>query len=142
MKNKSKYNRDFLMRVSSLIKFNEYDKIIKLLNNQINLNYMKIFTSGTWEQETHKFINFLNVVKTNDPSQIKQLLKPSIIFNTTGNSKLKFLSFSNLPIVNCVGSGSCESFCYSLKAWRYPQAFYKQARNTILTQDHFSIIND
>ena len=142
MKKQSNFNRSFLIRIAQLIKFNEYNKIIKLLENQINLNYMKIFKSGTWEQETHKFINFLNVVKTNDPSQIKQLLNPNIVFNTQGNSKLKFLSFSNLPIVNCIGAGSCKDFCYSLKAWRYPQAFYKQARNTILTQNHFSIIND
>lgn len=49
-----------------------------------------------------------------------------------GNMKLPFYSFSTLPIVTCMGSGDCENWCYSLKAWRYPSSFFRQAQNTIL----------
>ena len=49
-----------------------------------------------------------------------------------GNMKLPFYSFSTLPIVTCMGSGDCENWCYSLKAWRYPSSFFRQCQNTIL----------
>ena len=48
-----------------------------------------------------------------------------------GNMKLPFYSFSVLPIVTCPGAGECAEYCYSLKAWRYPQAFYRQVFNTL-----------
>lgn len=56
-----------------------------------------------------------------------------------GNSKLPFLSFSNLPVINCIGAGECLNYCYSLKAWRYPAAFFRQLQNTIL-MSNFDII--
>ena len=56
-----------------------------------------------------------------------------------GNSKLPFLSFSNLPVINCIGAGACLNYCYSLKAWRYPAAFFRQLQNTIL-MSNFDII--
>lgn len=49
-----------------------------------------------------------------------------------GNGKLPFYSFSTLPIVTCMGSGDCENWCYSFKAWRYPSAFVRQCQNTLL----------
>lgn len=49
-----------------------------------------------------------------------------------GNMKLPFYSFSTLPIVTCMGSGDCENWCYSFKAWRYPSAFFRQCQNTLL----------
>ncbi len=49
-----------------------------------------------------------------------------------GNIKLPFYSFSTLPIVTCMGSGDCENWCYSFKAWRYPSAFFRQCQNTLL----------
>lgn len=58
-----------------------------------------------------------------------------------GNSKLPFVSFSVLPIVTCPGAGGCVSYCYSLKAWRYPSAFMSQMLNTLrLRFDKRSII--
>lgn len=48
-----------------------------------------------------------------------------------GNAKLPFVSFSTLPVVTCPGAGDCISFCYSLKAWRYPTAFFTQFLNTL-----------
>ena len=49
-----------------------------------------------------------------------------------GNSKLPFSAFSALPLVSCPGAGACASFCYSLTAWRYPAALFRQIQNTLL----------
>lgn len=49
-----------------------------------------------------------------------------------GNSKLPFSAFSTLPIVNCPGAGECMNYCYSLNAWQYPAAFFRQLQNTLL----------
>jgi hypothetical protein len=64
-----------------------------------------------------------------------------------GNSKLPYLAFSTLPGVTCPGAGEClvaagrkhdprrrlnGGWCYSFKAWRYPDAFFRQLGNTIL----------
>jgi hypothetical protein len=72
--------------------------------------------------------------------------KPSSsIFAKNGNTKLRFVAFSALPIVTCPGAGACggiakigeqpdlkKAYCYSLKAWRYPAAFIRQLSNTLL----------
>jgi hypothetical protein len=72
--------------------------------------------------------------------------KPSSsIFAKNGNTKLRFVAFSTLPIVTCPGAGACggianigeqpdlkKAYCYSLKAWRYPAAFIRQLSNTLL----------
>lgn len=70
---------------------------------------------------------------------------PHEIFAMEGNVKLPFVAFSTLPIVTCPGAGACagiaaageapslrNAFCYSLRAWRYPAAFLRQAMNTLL----------
>lgn len=70
---------------------------------------------------------------------------PHEIFAMEGNVKLPFVAFSTLPIVTCPGAGACagiaaageapslrDAFCYSLRAWRYPAAFLRQAMNTLL----------
>jgi hypothetical protein len=64
-----------------------------------------------------------------------------------GNSKLPYLAFSTLPGVTCPGAGEClvaagqkhdplrrlhGGWCYSFKAWRYPDAFFRQLGNTLL----------
>jgi hypothetical protein len=57
---------------------------------------------------------------------------------TKDNKKMKgekgnpFYIFSALPLVTCPGAGDCKDFCYSLKAWRYPQPFFRQVQNTVL----------
>tara|TARA_R110000824_G_scaffold25876_2_gene89738 strand:- start:98 stop:1018 length:921 start_codon:yes stop_codon:yes gene_type:complete len=60
------------------------------------------------------------------------LKTPFCIFNLKGNKKLKFAAFSSLPLVDCPGAGKCKSFCYSLKAWRFPAAFFRQLQNSFL----------
>ena len=54
------------------------------------------------------------------------------IISKNGNSKLPFYAFSSLPIFSCPGAGECIKWCYSLKAWRYPAAFFRQIQNFIL----------
>ena len=64
---------------------------------------------------------------------------------TEGNDKLSFYAFSSLPIVNCPGAGDCLKFCYSLTAWVYPTAFFRQVQNTLLLSNEIGrgiIINE
>ncbi len=49
-----------------------------------------------------------------------------------GNSKLPFWSFSSMAILDCPGAGECTAWCYSLKAWRNPNALGRQVSNSML----------
>ncbi len=53
------------------------------------------------------------------------------VLSFNGNKKLPFMAYSELPLVTCPGAGACVNWCYSLKAWRYPQAFARQFLNTL-----------
>jgi hypothetical protein len=53
------------------------------------------------------------------------------ILANNGNKKLPFVAYSELPVVSCPGAGACIQWCYSLKAWRYPDAFVRQALNSL-----------
>tara|TARA_R110002110_G_scaffold16029_1_gene70329 strand:+ start:1399 stop:2295 length:897 start_codon:yes stop_codon:yes gene_type:complete len=59
-----------------------------------------------------------------------------------GNMKLPFKAYSNLPIVTCPGAGECKDYCYSLKAWRYPAAFFRQCQNLWLLRHAPSILRN
>jgi hypothetical protein len=54
-----------------------------------------------------------------------------------GNGKLPFMAYSELPMATCPGAGDCSvwsnqsGWCYSFKAWRYPDAFARQFLNTL-----------
>lgn len=58
-----------------------------------------------------------------------------------GNGKLPFVAYSELPMATCPGAGDCavyskrsskdSGWCYSFKAWRYPDAFARQFLNTL-----------
>ena len=64
-----------------------------------------------------------------------------------GNQKLPFAAYSTLPMATCPGAGTCSvmvdpvagrfsspsgtGYCYSVKAWRYPDAWARQFRNTL-----------
>lgn len=89
---------------------------------------------GTWK---YFLIRFARAIETGS--------LPHEIFAEEGNVKLPFVAFSTLPVVTCPGAGACagirergaapdlaEAFCYSLRAWRYPAAFLRQAQNTLL----------
>ena len=77
---------------------------------------------GHWLKYSDKLVNWLN-----DTTQ-----KPFFTVFAEGNVKLPFFAFSVLPIVTCPGAGGCADFCYSLKAWRYPSAFFRQVQNTVM----------
>lgn len=59
-------------------------------------------------------------------------LEPPHTLFVEGNGKLPFFAWSTLPIVTCPGRGTCERWCYSLKGWRYPAAFFRMLQNTVL----------
>lgn len=77
---------------------------------------------GTWRYHGQQFADWLEDIDQAPTGQIF----------TRGNAKLPFYNFSALPIVTCPGAGICAEFCYSLKAWRYPSAYFAQCRNTVL----------
>ena len=89
---------------------------------------------GTWENNAAKMLPFIKAIINNE--------KPAAVFSiiTEGNGKLPFLSYSSLPIVNCPGAGECKIYCYSLRAWRYPAAYFRQLQNTILERNNFEVI--
>ena len=87
-----------------------------------------ITKTGTWAYYAYKFQLFLDTGK------------PEFSLFADGNKKLSFKAWSVLPIVSCPGAGKCAEFCYSLKAWRYPAAFFRQAQNLWLLNHEPSII--
>ena len=88
----------------------------------------------SWEYNAAKMLPFIKAIINNE--------KPAAVFSiiTEGNGKLPFLSYSSLPIVNCPGAGECKSYCYSLRAWRYPAAYFRQLQNTLLERNNFEVI--
>jgi hypothetical protein len=69
--------------------------------------------------------------------------KPELtIIKSDGNSKLPFYAFSSLPGVTCPGAGECLKFCYSFRAWRYPDAFARQIQNAFLMRFYPDSIRD
>ena len=77
-----------------------------------------------WFKYAGKLVSFLGNSKEAKKTPFKVFSKK--------NSKLPFVNFSTLPLITCPGAGACASFCYSLKAWRYPSAFFRQVQNTLL----------
>lgn len=99
---------------------------------------------GTWK---YYLVRFANAIESGS--------LPHEIFAMEGNVKLPFVAFSALPIVTCPGAGACagidaagdapdlkNAHCYSLRAWRYPAAFLRQAQNTLLLRFHRRAIID
>lgn len=62
------------------------------------------------------------------------------LFVMDGNTKLPFAAWSVLPFFTCPGMGECEAFCYSTRAWRYPDGFGRQLQNTLLFKHRPSLI--
>ena len=127
MKNKSHFNMSQCLELMNLINNNDLKGCIKYLDNNIK-------TGKSWINESNKFKIFLNNIINNNFDYI-----PYKIFSQ-GNSKLSFLSFSTLPLITCPGAKDCKIYCYSLKAFRYPGAFFRQCQNTILMKYNFNII--
>lgn len=71
-----------------------------------------------WEKYGRRFLDYLD-------SGIPRFS----ILAGDGNKKLSFLAFSSLALMSCPGAGACKNWCYSLKAWRYPAAYFRQLQN-------------
>ena len=83
---------------------------------------------GDWRKYGRKFVRFLDT------------LQPSFSVFREGNGKLPFYHFVTLPIITCPGYGACAAWCYSFRAWRHPQAFFRQLGNTVLMRHHRRIV--
>ena len=114
-------------QIAKLCQENNKKDIIQILENFMsNVDY-EIKTNSN----EYNIIKFVNWLKYGGKLPYNVIVK--------GNGKLPFLNFSTLPIVTCAGSGSCEDYCYSLKAWRQAAPFFRQCMNTLLMHD-FNII--
>ena len=76
-----------------------------------------------WVAACERSIDWLNDMNLTPPHQI---MSPD-------NTKLNFWNFSTLPgEKNCPGAGQCLEICFSFKAQRYPDAFFRQVLNTVM----------
>jgi len=98
--------------------------IKKHLYDCINRNPAKVAKRNTWQYHAKRMIEWIENGMADET--------PFSIFSAKGNKKLPFYAFSSLAIADCPGRGECVSFCYSLKAWRYPAAFFRQLQNSLL----------
>jgi len=111
--------RNLALKLAKLTAAKKYQDVVNIISTFPDNG------RSSWGEAAKKFIPFL---------LDRSIAAPYRIF-TKGNSKLPFYSFSNLPIVNCPGKGECVKWCYSLKAWQYPFAFFRQLQNTILVNE-------
>jgi len=88
---------------------------------------------GTWSFYADKLLNWLENGMQGKP--------PFSIFRKNGNKKLPFYAFSSLAFADCPGKGACMKYCYSLKAWRYPAAFFRQVQNSLLMRFKWEAID-
>ena len=90
----------------------------------LDRNPSKVIKRNTWQYHAFRMLHW---IENGMPEEA-----PFSIFSAKGNKKLPFYAFSSLAIADCPGRGDCVSFCYSLKAWRYPAAFFRQLQNSLL----------
>jgi hypothetical protein len=119
--------RPIALKLAGAADRNDTAKLIKILS-QFNLEDRP----RTWGAEAKTLINWLKDTTQSTPYSIF----------VKGNSKLPFYAFSNLPLVNCPGKGSCAKWCYSLKAWRTPGGLFRQIQNTILVRERSKLLSD
>ena len=126
-------NRETALKLANLAIDTSKDSIQEIYNYceniaDINTDYR------SWTGAAAKMLPFLQSIINGE--------KPAAAFKIIqkGNGKLPFLNYSSLPIVNCPGAGECKCYCYSLRAWRYPMAYFRQLQNTILERNNFEVI--
>lgn len=98
-------------------------EIIRLLNKEIKRDPGKVNKTGTWQYYARKMAVWLENMES---------VPAFSVFSEKGNKKLPFYAFSSLAIADCPGRGACVDYCYSLKGWRYPAAFFRQLQNSLL----------
>lgn len=87
-----------------------------------------------WQNNANKLLSYIESGFNGKPA--------FSIIASKGNKKLPFYAFSSLALADCPGAGSCKSFCYSLKAWRYPAAFFRQLQNSLLLRYKAQVIKN
>lgn len=102
----------------------DLDAIRRELSACINSNPAAAEKRGTWQYYATKLRAYIDNDFTGQ--------QPFSIYILKGNKKLPFAAFSSLALADCPGKGDCANFCYSLTAWRYPAAFFRQLQNSLL----------
>ena len=126
-------NRENALKLANLAIDTSKDSIQEIYNfceniADINANYR------SWNGAAAKMLPFLqSIINDETPAAAFEIIQDK-------NGKLPFLNYSSCPIVNCPGAGECKVYCYSLRAWRYPMAFFRQLQNTILERNNFEVI--
>ncbi len=87
---------------------------------------------GSWPYYAQKLLAWIDSGMTGKT--------PFSVFVANGNKKLPFFAFSSLAIADCPGKGTCVKYCYSLRGWRYPAAFFRQLQNSLLMRHHMPAI--
>lgn len=87
---------------------------------------------GSWAYYAEKLLAWINGGMTGKA--------PFSVFVANGNKKLPFFAFSSLAIADCPGKGACIKYCYSLRGWRYPAAFFRQLQNSLLMRKNLAAI--
>ena len=100
------------------------DAIKSELARCISENSKNVNRVYTWQYFASKLLAY---VESDFTTKI-----PFSIYVLKGNKKLPFAAFSSLALADCPGKGDCAKFCYSLTAWRYPAAFFRQLQNSLL----------
>ena len=108
------------------------EKLIDYLLDEIAAKPEKLTLKNSWQYHAARMIAW---IESNMAGAT-----PFSIFAAKGNKKLPFFAFSSLAIADCPGRGECVNFCYSLKAWRYPAAFFRQLQNSLLLRFKSEII--
>ena len=94
-------------------------------------------TVGGWGYFRRNFLRYFRQLRKVAPSEWASVRTPFAIFGS-GNGKLPFKTFSTTPGADCPGAGECwwvgkkKGWCYSVKAWRYPAAFFGQLMRSVL----------
>ena len=112
-----KFTNSLCLELATLASLNQLDRLRERLTE---LQPLFKQGRGTWGENIGKMLAFL----TDGKARFSVFAK--------GNGKLPFSAFSVLPLVSCPGAGACKKWCYSLKAWQYPSAFFRQLQNLIL----------
>jgi hypothetical protein len=115
-----------LRAFASIVQGHSVDTIIGALKH---LRADERFQSIGWQRS---FARLSRVFATGKPMLT--------VIKSDGNSKLPFYAFSSLPGVTCPGAGECLKFCYSFRAWRYPDAFARQIQNAFLMRFYPNIV--
>lgn len=113
-------NRELGLKIATACINEDYDKITELL---LSMHPDANANRHTWKKEASLMLDWLK-----DTTQSP----PYSIFTQNIDGKVPFFAFSVLPLVTCPGKGDCANWCYSLKAWRFACAFFRQVQNTIL----------